>query len=211
MPSDRLPIPSLPNTFIAAALLLAAAACAPAERPAGPEPVVVRRPSAEYVFYDVTGDTPTALWESMRAERPGDLGTYFGRTEWNVTWRASWEGAGLCRVRTADVRLTMRIILPRWTPPPGASPELVTRWEAFLRALSEHEAGHADIAASAEREVRRALEAVTAPSCAMMESGTRLAAQRVLDDYRERNRQFDTRTRHGATEGAVWPPRAETQ
>lgn len=196
---------SRPNPILAAVLLMAA--CAPAERPARPEPAVVRRPSAEYVFYDVTGDTPAVLWESMRAERPGDLGSYFGRTEWNVTWRASWTGAGPCRVRTADVRLTMRIILPRWTPPPGAPPGLVSRWEAFMRALSEHEAGHADIGASAEREVRRTLEAVTAPDCAMMESRTRLAVQQVLDDYRERNRQFDLRTRHGATEGAVWPVR----
>jgi predicted secreted Zn-dependent protease len=188
-------------------LLALAAACAPAGRTAGPAPVVERRPAAEYVFYDVSGENPRSLWESMRASRPGELGGYYGRTEWNVTWRARWDGAGSCRVRTADVQLTMRITLPRWTPPPGASAELVAQWETFLRALSKHEAGHADIGASAARDVRRALHSVTAPSCGMMESRTRMAVEQVLNDYRERNRQFDTRTRHGTTEGAVWPPR----
>jgi predicted secreted Zn-dependent protease len=75
-----------------------------------------------------------------------------------------------------------------------------------MRALSLHEARHVDIAVEAVRGVRREVEAVSGLSCAGMESRTREAAERVLTAQREQDRQYDLRTRHGVTEGAVWPP-----
>lgn len=194
-------------------LLAALGACTPAERPAGPEPALVRRASAEYVFYDVGGDTPGRVWASMREGSANTLGTTrtFGRTEWEVTWRARWEGPGMCRVRSAEVQLTTRITLPRWVPPSDAPAELAALWNAFIRALSLHEARHADNAAAAARALRRELEAASAPSCGMMDGRTRTAASQVLEEYRERDRAYDERTRHGTTEGAVWPPRTAAE
>jgi predicted secreted Zn-dependent protease len=114
----------------------------------------------------------------------------------------------MCRVRSADVQLTTHITLPQWAPPTDAPPELVALWDAFIRALSLHEARHADNAAAAARAVRRELEATSAPSCGMMEGRTSMAASRGLAEHRDRDRAYDERTRHGTTEGAVWPPRA---
>jgi hypothetical protein len=33
----------------------------------------------------------------------------------------------------------------------------------------------------------------------------RAEADRILDEYRDRNRRYDAETRHGATQGAYWP------
>jgi hypothetical protein len=41
----------------------------------------------------------------------------------------------------------------------------------------------------------------------MMDGRTRMAASQVLAEHRERDRAYDERTRHGTTEGAIWPPR----
>jgi predicted secreted Zn-dependent protease len=131
----------------------------------------------------------------------------FGRTTWNVTWRAQWSGAPQCRVTLAEVQLRTRVTLPRWTPPAGAPPALVAQWGTFLRALAVHEAGHAAHGAEAAREVRRELERVVMPSCGMMQLRTRDVAEAILERYRARTRDYDVQTRHGATQGATWPPR----
>lgn len=189
-----------------ALVLLALGACAPA---AAPGPSFTRAPSAEYKFYDVAGDSPGALWLSMRESGPPPAEgiSALGRTDWNVTWRARWDGADICRVRNTDVRLQTTITLPRWNPAGTAPAALVAQWDAFLRALSIHEAGHAELGSEAARSVRRELERVTAPTCASMNSRAQEAVDRVLQEFRARNRLYDERTRHGATQGAVWPPR----
>lgn len=117
-------------------------------------------------------------------------------------------GGSPCRMRSADVRATIVVSMPRWKVPPDAPPELVEAWNRMLRALSVHEAGHVEHAVVAEREIRRELMALTAPSCSVMELRSRQVAQRLLEEHRMRDRRYDERTRHGRTQGAVWPPRA---
>lgn len=193
---------------LALVLLATCMGCTGVRPPAGPASALVRRAPANYVFYDVSGDTPAAVWASMREGSIRTLGGHhFARTEWNVTWRARWGGAGTCRVSSTDVQLTAQVTLPRWTPPVNAPPELVAAWATFMHSLSLHEARHVDIAARAARDLRREVEAVTGAGCAGMDARTRTAAERVLTAQREQSRQYDLRTRHGATEGAVWPPR----
>jgi predicted secreted Zn-dependent protease len=195
------------NRVVGALALVSTAACA--EPRTADAPVPPRRAAAEYVTYDVQGSTPGELFTAMRRDgprAPGEAPSY-GRTEWMVTWRARWAGSGPCRVQNVDVQLRTRIILPRWVQPPDAPAGLVERWNAFMAALSEHEVGHADIAASAARQVRREVERVTSPTCAGMEPLTQAAAERVLEEHRRRNLEYDRRTRHGLTQGAVWPPR----
>lgn len=200
---------NLTSRCLALAALLVVGGCAPAKAPAGA--TIPRAANAEYVFYDVTGSTPAELWSSMRAAAPlaGQQPAY-GLTSWNVTWRTRWGGTGQCRVTFADVQLQMRVTMPRWTPPADASPELVAQWETFIRALAVHEAGHASRAAEAARQVRRALEGVSMPTCGMMELRTRAVAEQVLNQHRARDRDYDAQTRRGATQGAIWPPRRDS-
>ncbi len=188
---------------LAACVLLAG--CTPGAR-AGSASEPVFLPWARYEFYDVEGTTAPELLASIRRERPRSY-RYFAQTAWNVTWRAEWNGDP-CRVRWADIRATIVVTMPRWKAPPDAPPGLVEDWNRMVRALSIHEAGHVENAREAEREVRRALMGVTAPSCNMMTLRTRQAAQWVLDGARLRDRRYDERTRHGWTQGAVWPPGA---
>jgi predicted secreted Zn-dependent protease len=192
---------------VAAGVLLAG--CGPrakAEAEAGSVPGLVTRAGARYEYYDVEGSTPLELSQSMRRARPASQ-PGIGRTAWNITWRTRWSGSP-CRVQSADVRATIVVSMPRWKAPPDAPPALVEEWNRMLRALSVHEAGHVEHAVVAEREIRRALLAVTAPSCSTMELRTREIGQRLLEEHRMRDRRYDERTRSGYTQGVVWPPRA---
>ncbi|HEU0013835.1 MAG TPA: DUF922 domain-containing protein [Longimicrobium sp.] len=186
-----------------------ASACGPAvtRNPAGVR--LVRRASAEYVFYPVEGETARQLSESMRARRlRSDRGTALGLTRWRISWQARWSSfGGICRTRDPVVEAHIQVWLPRWDPPPTASPELVRQWNEFVYALSEHEVGHVDIALEARREVRSLLRGLTG-SCSGIQARASAAVSRLLYEYRRRQNRFDERERQAADPRLVWPPRS---
>jgi predicted secreted Zn-dependent protease len=98
------------------------------------------------------------------------------------------------------------ITLPRWTPPSDAPAALVAQWKQFLAALETHEIGHKDISGRAARDVLTAIRRLDA-----MCSSFNVEATRVTDGIVARLRveqaSYDARTRHGATQGATFPPR----
>lgn len=195
--------------LLGAALALAVAACQPKSGPtdrAAPGPRL--RPDTRYVFYDVEGSNALELHLSMRRNGPLANGRrVFGLARSNVRWNARWRNlGGRCTVTALDVRLDAEIRLPRWRPPPEASPELVAYWNRFVRALAEHEAGHIAWDADAARELRNRLRRQSAPTCSLLDRQLSLEANRIIADYRERNRRYQQTTRGGGTQGAVWPP-----
>ncbi|HKP74032.1 MAG TPA: DUF922 domain-containing protein [Longimicrobiaceae bacterium] len=203
-----------PPTLLACALLAACAASRATPAPPRHEPGSLNPPASAnptYTYYAVTGTTAPELAVAMRRQAPPEGG--YGRARWGVSWTMRWEPAiGMgraCHITAANVTLRTEVRMPHWDPPPGASPELVAQWRSFIDALRVHENGHLEIAVQAQREVERTLRRTEAPSCTQMQSVGNQAAERVLAELRGRERAYDERTRHGATQGAVWPPRPE--
>jgi predicted secreted Zn-dependent protease len=181
-----------------------------AEAPGAPvdapgSPVIVRRAVAQYEFYDVPGSTAGELAAEMDELGPVVEGRpALAATFWDVGWTyQTEEAAGLCVIRRVDMRLDVRVALPRWTPPASASPLLVADWNRFVRAVSEHEAGHVDLAAEAARRVRSRLTGMSGPSCAALQARASEEGDKIIAEYRERNRQFDERP---GNEAEKWPP-----
>lgn len=205
-----MPIRARPPLLLACALLAACGASAATPARPRPEPGGVNPPAAAkptFAYYEVTGSSARDLALSMRRLAPP---AGFGRTLWNVTWAMRWEPAGglgaTCRITAATVTLRTEVRLPHWDPPADASPGLVAQWHRFIESLRVHENGHLEIAVQAQREVERALRRLEAPSCTMMQGVGNQTAERILSELRGRERAYDERTRHGATQGAVWPP-----
>jgi predicted secreted Zn-dependent protease len=194
-------------SLVAAAALLAAGCSPDASAGGPPPPPPVFSPQAEYRYYPVTGGDVAGIGRSMVAMAPRENGEPArGLTHWWVTWHANWAPAGHCRVTDVDVQLRAEVTLPSWTPPADADAVVRRRWERFLSALSVHEAGHVDIGTAAAAEISRTLQQVTAPDCGFMERRTHALVDGLLNDYIARDRSYDRQTRHGATQGAVWPP-----
>ncbi|HVG43259.1 MAG TPA: DUF922 domain-containing protein [Longimicrobium sp.] len=191
------------------------AGCAPSagtaarDRPEPPHPNAPAAANATYAYYEVTGNTVGELFTSMRRQSPSEG---FGVTRWDISWTMRWEPVGgVCRIVQARVNLRTEVRLPRWEPGPDTSPELVAQWRTFSENLRSHENGHLEIAVAAAREVERELRRVQTPSCMNVQGAGNQAAQRVVSEYRARQRAYDARSRHGATQGAVWriaPPPA---
>ena len=113
---------------------------------------------------------------------------------------------GLCTIATdARARDTFRIeyfdvrmLLPRWTPPPGVNAGLLRNWERFSEVLREHEDGHHRIAVAAAKEVRRKLGGrVKAGDCRTVEARMNEIANDVLQEYRRKQAEFDRKTDYG--------------
>lgn len=146
-------------------------------------------------LHTVEGSNPDELLKSIFRNGPsrGRSGTvYHGWTQWGINWRYDYDrsrpGVG-CRL--ADVRLSVDIRMPRWTPPEGVDPELVTRWEAYWEDLRAHEYGHRDITVYAARRIYRGLREVRAPTCELATLQARDIGSRFIREARGAGRAYD--------------------
>lgn len=155
-----------------------------------------------YTHYDLTGNTYDVLANGLRTASGMP---YPALAQWNITYDfRSQSASGRCAVSSLNTRLQLSMRLPRWTPPAGANGELVARWERFMAALRQHEEGHLEHGRSAEREVRAALQAMSAGDCPTLEARMRERFQQIVDSYSARDREYDRQTDHGRTQGAVF-------
>lgn len=153
-----------------------------------------------YDPYFVTGTTADEIRRSINASRSGD---YDANTSWYLSWRfGDCNGNGL--VVSADITYQY----PDWEPPDGADQTLVASWQTYTDALFCHEYGHAKLGLEAANDVHAALSAINARGdCATQQSEGDAAFQRIVADYQAREVKYDADTNHGATMGAVFPPR----
>jgi predicted secreted Zn-dependent protease len=182
---------------LAAALCLLAAA-------ASAEPIR----DETVVHYSVAGATAAEVRAALernptiKAERHR-----VGTTAAEIHWQPGFDMRdGRCRVRSVKVTVTIVTTLPRWEAPPDAPAALRQGWERFLAALTEHEAGHAEIARRAARRIEDALWA--APSRRSCDGyGKRLsdAANALFDQAAQEQRDYDAANEFGAKQGVAFP------
>ena len=79
-----------------------------------------------------------------------------------------------------------------------------TAWQRYITALCQHEAGHAQFALNAAADMHKQIKALgDAPDCEGLKGRINGLCQSTLDDYRRREKEYDERTRHGVTRGAI--------
>lgn len=154
-------------------------------------------------YYDVTGTTPAEIRVDLNRRRPHG---WDGLTRSHVSWNFRLEpGSGDCRMTSVTTRVEVDYLLPRWLDPGRASPETRAQWERYERALKIHEDGHRDIGIGAAREIEKTLRGLTGRTCPELERDANDTAQRLLEEARERERDYDRMTNYGATQGARFP------
>jgi predicted secreted Zn-dependent protease len=159
--------------------------------------------------YNITGSSAQELREAMNRARPtgADGRPHDGLTVWHLRWQfTSTSRNGLCAVSSYEIRLDVETTLPNWVNEREAPAELVARWRNFMTALEAHEAGHKVIAGQAAAAVRDAIVSLGPQlGCDLLREELNRAANKVLDQHRQRNVQYDTDTDHGRTQGARFP------
>lgn len=200
--------------LVSLACVAGCSAGTPETRPAANPPGL--RVGIRDSFYVVTGATAEELGHAMVADGPriGDV-PIFAYNEWEIRWRVqpsrqlSRAGSGprnQCRIRNAEVEYTSRTLLPQWTAPADAPPELGRQWDQFLAALRSHEAGHHDLGVRAARNVLETIRTLGSHPCGRVMSVADTVARQVLSYYRQLNAEYDWVTQYGQTQGVHWPP-----
>lgn len=156
-------------------------------------------------YYTVTGATIREIHESFRQSRPWRAKSSLDAlTVWTVNWRFSVASSGsACRVSTFSTATTITITLPRWIAPTNAGDFVKTEWQRYIKALGEHEYGHAQFGLIAAAEVQKQLKtAGEDPNCESLKQRLNSLCQNVVKAYKQQDDAYDQRTEHGATQGA---------
>ncbi|MFA6113473.1 MAG: DUF922 domain-containing protein [Sphingomonas sp.] len=186
-------------------LLLALSACnqTPADDPLAGNAAAVDpfagAPNVVFDYYPVTGRDVRSIRASIAERRPtDDRGKRFAAvTNWHISWHWDGDGQGGCRLATTRTDFSASVRMPRLEPDqvPAA---VVADWRRYDAALARHEAGHVRIAYQHLGDVEAAIRNAT---CATADS----AGHAALDRIRQANRDYDSETRHGELQGAVFP------
>ncbi|PYO29519.1 MAG: hypothetical protein DMD73_01615 [Gemmatimonadetes bacterium] len=181
---------------------------APATAPvaaSAPRPSMV----ATEQYYDIDGSSAGALRDQINRLGPKDESgkSRDALTVWSIEWSyAATSRPDGCVLRDVKVTLNVAVTLPRWKPPATATPEVVKSWQAYLRAVRLHEAGHRAIAERNAREVMAALTPLRGANCDLLSSDATRTAEQLVADGRARNRAYDVETKHGQTQGVALGP-----
>lgn len=156
-------------------------------------------------FYTVSGQSVRELRQSMRQARPWQDNTEtVGLTQWRIDWRFDLKPtANGCRCASFTTTTSITNTLPRWTTATNATPDVRADWNRFVTSLGQHEDGHTRMAFAAVAELHKRVKEVGEESdCDRLKKKINDLALRVVDDFRARDREYDRRTNHGATQGA---------
>lgn len=159
-------------------------------------------------YYDVSGLTEQAIREDMNAQRRRHVrGGYDAYVSWSLAWHFHYDDdLKGCKIVRASTSLKVDYQLPRWVDEAAANAPLRQRWNAYYDALLEHEYGHRDFGIAAAEAVASALLAMPHyRDCLVLRRNANELAARVLWGYLVREKDYDRETRHGMTQGAVFP------
>ena len=162
-----------------------------------------------YEYYDIGGKSAPDIRKKLnhRGIRWTDGKVYDAVTKWHVRWNYRYERVdGRCQITSVTTHVDVVIKMPRWTGQNEADEALKDRWDNYFRALHGHELGHRNFGIKAAAEIEREISELD-PSldCAELGAAANAIGHRILDKYRRLEIAYDRETRHGYTEGAVFP------
>jgi len=158
--------------------------------------------NVQVIYYDITGSTERELRKSLDQTRPKDpydnnrpVDAY---TDWYISWNWPGYGTDSCDLTAAVVSYKIKLTVPRWEAPANASPELITKWGKYIQSIVLHEKGHVENIVYNYLSVKTAIQSAT---CSTADA----AGQDALVTLRKFDSTYDRQTKHGATQGAVFP------
>jgi predicted secreted Zn-dependent protease len=152
------------------------------------------------VHYDVHGPDYPSLVRSLRANGPSG---FHGLARWKVTFENSTESRGDgCAISAVRVRVAGEILMPRWVDAAAAPLDLQRRWSDHYAALQRHEDGHIQHGRELALLVKERLMGLGVMACERLGALAREESQRLYENLKARDKEYDVRTNHGATQGA---------
>ncbi len=160
-------------------------------------------------YYKVRGDSEKELQNQMchNGCTWSDGKTYDSITSWHVRWDYGYvQTPKACSADSFRATIEITYHYPQWVQNDKAPRPLVDKWVRFMKNLIAHEQGHRDIAVKQVAELSRAVaEMPPAPTCADIDRNVRDLCRVQLKKLQKDSNEYDEITRHGLTQGAVFP------
>jgi predicted secreted Zn-dependent protease len=150
--------------------------------------------------YEVQGNDRESLLLSLKMRGPQG---FHGLAQWKLRYAfTSQKRAALCQIDSVRVSVEGEILMPRWRDEARAAPALRQRWADYIVALKQHEDGHIDHGRELALSVRQGLLALGPRPCDQLVVQAQREFDRLQGNAKDRDRDYDARTQHGATQGA---------
>lgn len=156
------------------------------------------------VHYDVTGHDYPTLIRSLRANGPRG---FHGLARWKIDYHyTTTQQRQLCSISSVRLRVSGEILMPRWVDSASAPADLQRRWSEYYSALQQHEEGHVQHGRELAILVRERLMGLGAVPCDTLQKLAQSEYDRLYGNLKTRDQEYDARTNHGATQGALFRP-----
>lgn len=161
------------------------------------------------VYYPVAGDDIYSLRRSIDSYRLVDASgkRHDADTRSSIHWTYTTSSdATSCSLVSFHTTLDVQITLPQWHASNDASDEMKRRWSDYIRALRLHEDGHVQNGRMEASAISQLLQAVGPHAdCGLLDRDVKEQTDRIHHYYEASDIEYDRRTDHGRTQGAIFP------
>jgi predicted secreted Zn-dependent protease len=161
--------------------------------------------------YNVTGKTENDISKSLEANAiadPHEPGSrYYALTKWQLggNWVVKSSPRG-CQVEEGSVSIFITMTLPALATTADVPANVLKKFDSFLDKTILHESDHAGLALQGARDYQRALGNFAPVSdCEGLKAQLNNLFRRSFESIDNVNTDYDIRTQHGRTQGAVFP------
>ncbi len=163
--------------------------------------------STKIGYYTVYGNTKSELISQLYYCTPVPIhqGHYAASTEYVVNWSVNYSALddGRCAVDSPRVNMGIAQTYPRWVNTQPAIQTMQTIWDTFMSHVTEHENGHVDIDKDYAWRLFRMLSDEPPAECLALQTSVGTKAQQIINSLDQANNDYDAKTQHGTTQGAV--------
>ena len=160
-------------------------------------------------YYSVEGTSGREIRKSLNRNTPIQKNgrNFDGQTKYNVRWNFWWrQRTNSCRMNRVATNLDIKYTLPKLKNTKGLSPQLQQKWSSYMTALIAHEVEHKEIALDMAYVIEEEISHIQpAKTCQELSANANRLGNQIVQEFKEVQADFDRRTNHGATEGAVFP------
>lgn len=149
-----------------------------------------------YSYFSIRGNTLEDIERELDRRGPNVATTgqrHPGATRMEFKTRLNYADHGrYCELRSVTVRVSAKVILPRWRPGRKATADTRFIWDVLATDIKRHEEAHVVIARRYAGELEKALRSIgRQKSCDAVSTKAASTTQKVLDRHDREQQRFD--------------------
>lgn len=159
-------------------------------------PVDAAELSKTYSYFSIRGNTLDDIERDLARRGPSVVTTgqrHPGATRMEFKTHLTYaRSRGFCRISSAEVRISAKVILPRWRPGRKASADTRFVWDTLASDIRRHEEQHVAIANTYARRLENKLKSLSQyKNCETLQAKAAKTTNRILDQHEQAQQRFD--------------------